>query len=250
MVEGIQYLIGIIGAFAALQDMWILPLVGIPAAITYLAFKRNKELQQNTKQLLEEFADSVDLRDVYTGGHSRRVAESVRKILNHLQISGPEADLIVVAARLHDIGKVAVPDELLTKPGKLSPEDWEIMKSHSKKGADLLANYSDFARGATLILHHHEAWNGNGYPDHLKGYDIPFGSRIIAVVDSYDAMTSDRPYRRAMSTGQAMSILREGSRQQWDPDIVDTFINILIEEQTEAVDVTFTAGQLSTEFKI
>ena len=124
------------------------------------------------------------------------------------------------------------------------------MQAHCKKGADLLSHYSDFARGSALILHHHEAWDGNGYPNRLIGFQIPFGSRIIAVVDSFDAMTSDRPYRRALSKAQATSILREGRGQQWDPDIVDAFLAILAEEQTEPADIDFRAGQVSTEFEI
>jgi HD-GYP domain-containing protein (c-di-GMP phosphodiesterase class II) len=234
IIEATQYLIGVVGAFAVLQNVLILPLLVIPAVITYTAFKSIKELQLNTKQMLEEFADTVDMRDIYTGGHSKRVTDLVKKILERLSITGPEADLIEIAARLHDIGKIAVPDEILEKAGKLTPEEWQLMQAHSKKGADLLSHYSDFSRGARAILHHHESWDGTGYPGHLKGYDIPFGSRIIAVVDSFDAMTSDRPYRRAMSISQASAILREGRNQQWDPEIVNVLLEILTEEQKES----------------
>jgi HD-GYP domain-containing protein (c-di-GMP phosphodiesterase class II) len=234
IIEATQYLIGVVGAFAVLQNVLILPLLVIPAVITYTAFKSIKELQLNTKQMLEEFADTVDMRDIYTGGHSKRVTDLVKKILERLSITGPEADLIEIAARLHDIGKIAVPDEILEKAGKLTPEEWQLMQAHSKKGADLLSHYSDFSRGARAILHHHESWDGTGYPGHLKGYDIPFGSRIIAVVDSFDAMTSDRPYRRAMSISQASAILREGRNQQWDPEIVNVLLEILTKEQKES----------------
>lgn len=235
VVEATQYLISMIGAFAALQNVLIIPLLLIPAIITYVAFKSIKELQLNTKQMMEEFADTVDMRDIYTGGHSNRVSELVKKILDHLHITGPEADLIKIAARLHDIGKIAVPDEILGKDGNLTAAEWQIMESHCKKGADLLSHYNDFSRGADLILHHHESWDGTGYPDRLKGYDIPFGSRVIAVVDSFDAMTSDRPYRRAMSTTQASAILRDGCNQQWDAEIVNVLLEVLAEEQKESL---------------
>jgi HD-GYP domain-containing protein (c-di-GMP phosphodiesterase class II) len=250
VVEATQYLIGIIGAFAALQNVLILPLLLIPAVITYTTFKNIKELQFNTKRMLEEFADTVDMRDVYTGGHSQRVAGLVKKILTHMGVSGPEADLVEIAARLHDIGKVGVPDEILEKGGKLTSEEWRLMQSHSSKGADLLSHYQDFSRGAELILHHHESWDGTGYPNQLKGYDIPFGSRLIAVVDSFDAMITNRPYRGAMSASQACAILREGRGRQWDPEIVDALIAILAENEAEPINIDLKAGKFSREIEI
>ena len=227
LLEGAQYLIGIIGAFAALQGLWILPLLFIPAALSYIAFKNRKELRQNTRQFLESFADTIDLRDIYTGGHSRRVAEMTSQILTYTKISGPEAELIELAARLHDIGKVAIPDEILKKDGQFTPDEYTIMKTHCQKGADLLARYGDFARGASLILYHHEYWDGNGYPDQLKGYEIPFGSRVIAVIDSFDAMTSDRPYRDAMPSRVARLRMAQAVESQFDTAVVAAFEAIL-----------------------
>ncbi|MCZ7567308.1 MAG: HD-GYP domain-containing protein [Ardenticatenaceae bacterium] len=184
-------------------------------------------MQASTQQLLESLADTVDLRDPYTGGHSRRVTAFCQGMLRELGISGHEADLIIAAARVHDIGKIGIPDEILRKPGKLTPEEWAIMSAHSARGAELLARYGDFARGAGIVRHHHERWDGQGYPDGLKEFEIPFGARVIAVADSFDAMTSDRPYRRGMSGAQAVSILRKECGRQWDASIVDAFLRCI-----------------------
>src|SRR5205823_6104683 len=118
--------------------------------------------------------------------------------------------MVVLAARVHDIGKIGVPDYVLNKEGRFTPEEEAIMQTHADRGADLLKRYSDFARGAEIVRHHHESWDGTGYPQKLKGRDIPFGARVIAVADSYDAMTSDRPYRKAMPHTKAAAILLDG----------------------------------------
>jgi HD-GYP domain-containing protein (c-di-GMP phosphodiesterase class II) len=151
-----------------------------------------------------------------------------------MSISGPEAALIETAARLHDIGKIGIPDHILLKIGKLSPEEMSVMQTHSQKGAELIAKYKDFSRGAVMILHHHERWDGHGYPAGLRAYEIPFGARLIAVADSFDAMTSDRPYRRALSTAQALRVLQEGCGSQWDPEIVRVFVNYVSIRMTDA----------------
>lgn len=226
-VESIQYMIGILGALAYYQAFWAVLLLGVPTAIAYIAFKNVKEMRQSTREMLIHMADAVDLRDPYTGGHSRRVAELSSRIVQHMQISGVEADLIETAARLHDIGKIGIPDSVLNKPSAFTPEDRAVMEQHSEKGADLLAGYIDFARGAQIVLSHHERWDGAGYPNRRKGHEIPFGARVIAVADSFDAMTTDRPYRKARTVMQALQILRDGSGSQWDPEIVTALIAIL-----------------------
>jgi HD-GYP domain-containing protein (c-di-GMP phosphodiesterase class II) len=223
LIEAAQYLLGMLGALAARQQVWSLALLILPTYIIYAAFKHTKEMYNGTRQLLESMADAVDLRDAYTGGHSRRVADYTVGILQELNVRGAEAELIYVAARVHDIGKIGVPDVILNKPGRLTPEEKRIMDSHPERGAELIARYSDFARGVDIVLHHHERWDGQGYPKRLKGLDIPFGARVIAVVDSYDAMTSDRPYRAALSSAQALRVLNDGRGQQWDAALVDAF---------------------------
>ena len=208
-VEGAQYILGLLAAILIQFEPWAVVLLILPAAYIQIATKRSKEMHDGTQQMLESMADTVDLRDTYTGGHSRRVTDFVKGILEQLQYQGPEVRLIVTAARLHDIGKIAVPDDVLNKPGKLTDEEWEVMASHPEVGANFLARHPGFRRGVAIVRHHHEAWDGSGYPHKLKGAQIPMGARVIAVADSYDAMTSDRPYRAGMNPAKAISILRE-----------------------------------------
>jgi HD-GYP domain-containing protein (c-di-GMP phosphodiesterase class II) len=222
--EGAQYMLGLLGALAALQQPPALLLLALPTALVYRAFKAAKETHDGTYQLLESMADAVDLRDAYTGGHSRRVAGYCAEILRELTLSGPDADLILASARVHDIGKIGVPDYVLNKPGPLTDEERAIMESHPTRGADLLRRYPDFARGVDIVRYHHERWDGRGYPAGLKGTAIPLGARIIAVADSFDAMTSDRAYRPGMPAARALEILRHGAGTQWDVAIVTAFL--------------------------
>ncbi len=237
VLEGIQYLLGILGVLAAMQQPWAVALLIIPCIAIYLEFKNTKEIQDSTRRLLEGMADAVDLRDPYTGGHSRRVAESCSRILREMHIKGIETNLIVSAARVHDIGKIGIPDTILIKPGKLTPEERKLMETHSDRGAELLARYQDFHRGVEIVRHHHERWDGKGYPRGLRAYEIPFGARVIAVADSFDAMTTDRPYRRAMPVEHARRILNEERGKQWDPAVVDAFLQLLPDsvEQLEVI---------------
>lgn len=224
--EAVQYILAIGGAALATRELWTLLLLAVPLVFVYWGFKRAKEMQESTRLILQDMADAVEQRDPYTGGHSRRVTEMCRALLSQLAMNGPEADLIITAARVHDIGKINVPDEILTKPGPLKPQERAIMENHVKAGADLLKRYPNFARGAKIVLHHHERWDGLGYPSGLKAQEIPLGARIIAVADSFDAMTTPRPYRRAFSPDKARQTLREGKGTQWDPRIVDAFLEL------------------------
>lgn len=233
LTEGMQYVLGLLGAIAAEQEIWALGLLILPIGLVYTASKRLQETHDSTRQLLESMADAVDLRDPYTGNHSRRVADLCAGILREMQLHGPEVALILTAARIHDIGKIGVPDAVLNKPGPLTPEERALMEEHPAHAARLLRRYPDFKRGVDVVLHHHESWDGTGYPAGLKEYAIPFGSRVIAVADSFDAMTSDRPYRKGMPVAKAMAILRDGRGRQWDAAIVDAFLRGL----GESVDV-------------
>jgi putative nucleotidyltransferase with HDIG domain len=235
MVEVAQVIIGLLGVFAARQELWSLLLLALPTALVYVSFKRAKEMDDGTRHTLESIADTVDLRDPYTGGHSRRVTEYTASILEALGKAGPEVDLIVWAARVHDIGKIAVPDGILNKPARLTDDERAVMETHPDRGAEFLARYPQFARGVEIVRHHHEAWDGSGYPHRLRDTQIPFGARVIAVADSYDAMTSDRPYRNGMAPGRAAAILREGRGRQWDGVVVDAFLRSIADQLEEPV---------------
>jgi HD-GYP domain-containing protein (c-di-GMP phosphodiesterase class II) len=227
MVDGPQYLLAVPLAVVARQAPSVLPLLLIPFVIVYRVFRSRFHLQDNTRTLLEQMADMVDLRDPYTGGHSRRVAEYSAKILGQLGLNGDDVDLILNAARIHDIGKIGVPDAVLNKPGILTDEERRIMEQHPALGANLLLRYPDFARGVAIVRHHHERIDGKGYPDGLLGQDIPFGARVIAVADTWDALTSDRPYRKGMTSERAAAVLIEGRGTQWSPDLVDALLRAL-----------------------
>jgi HD-GYP domain-containing protein (c-di-GMP phosphodiesterase class II) len=231
--ESTQYVLGVIGALMAQEYWWTLALLIVPTAFVYLAFKTGKEMHDETGRILENMADVVDLRDPYTGGHSRRVTKLVEATLASLGKQGPEVQLVVSAARVHDIGKIGMPDDVLRKTGKLTYDEWAVMKLHPEQGADLMKRYPGFSRGVEIIRHHHERWDGAGYPHRLGGTDIPFGARVVAVADSYDAMTSDRPYRPGMTPAHAVQLLREGRGVQWDPRIVDAFLESIADQIDE-----------------
>lgn len=236
--EGVQYVIAIGGALIAVYQVWALLLLILPLGLVYLGIKRAKEMQDSTRRVLEDLADAIDLRDPYTGGHSRRVSEACSRILQALSVIGPEADLIISASRVHDIGKIGMSDEILLKPGKLTPQERKQMEAHVEIGAQLLERYHDFARGREMVRHHHERWDGKGYPAGLKETQIPLGARIISVADSFDAMTSDRPYRPAFTVEHALRILQEGRGTQWDPRVVDIFLLLHGVEPTVALEST------------
>jgi putative nucleotidyltransferase with HDIG domain len=225
--EWAQYVLGLIGALAATIHGAALLFMVVPIVLVYVAFKNVMELRTSTRHILEGMADAVDLRDPYTGGHSRRVAELTTLLLREMYVWGPEVEVIIAAARVHDIGKIGIPDYILNKPAYLSPEEHAIMCTHAERGAELLRRYRDFAGGADIVRHHHERWDGQGYPARLKGTSIPFGARVIAVTDSFDAMTSDRPYRQAMTPEQALHTLLQGRGTQWDPAVVDAFVAMM-----------------------
>jgi HD-GYP domain-containing protein (c-di-GMP phosphodiesterase class II) len=182
---------------------------------------------------LVRIADAVDLRDPIAGGHSRRVAQWCASLLREMHIDGEEAELIITAARLHDIGKIAIPDSILRKPSGLTVEEFGIMKGHVVRGSEFLENEHEASRGMAIVLHHHERWDGAGYPHGLKGLAIPFGARLVAVADSLDAMTADRTYHKGMTVVEATSVIRNGSGAQWDPEIVDALLSLIGREPDE-----------------
>ena len=165
----------------------------------------------------------VDLRDSYTGGHSNRVAEYSRGTAVTLGLSYTEMNTVVLAGLLHDIGKIGVPDHVLLKPGKLTDQEFELIKKHPEFGWMALKNAPEFESVALMLLHHHERVDGKGYPGNLKGTQIPLGARIIAVSDSFDALTTDRPYRSARTWNEALDEMYRCRGTQFAPDVLDAF---------------------------
>lgn len=177
-------------------------------------------------QVLSQFHDfilciisALEARDPYTSHHSSRVAEMTEKICELLELSEDDKETYHIAAHLHDIGKIGIRDSVLLKEGKLDDEEWEIMKSHSEQGYNILIHAKSFESIADVVRSHHERYDGKGYPDGLKGEGIPLGSRIIAIADSIDAMISDRPYRKGMATDICKEQIEKNIGVMYDPAI-------------------------------
>jgi putative nucleotidyltransferase with HDIG domain len=174
--------------------------------------------------LLHILCSALDLRDRVTQGHSRRVADLSLAVASQLGVDGEELLDIERGAILHDIGKIALPDDILSKPGPLTVVEWEKMKRHPEVGYDMVRNVP-FLRGAAQIVNcHHERYDGSGYPRGLKGEEIPLGARIFSVVDAYDAITSHRPYRAARSHEEALAEIQRHTGTQFDPKVVEAFL--------------------------
>lgn len=174
---------------------------------------------------IETLAMAIDAKDQVTHGHIRRVQRFAVGLAQALGVSDErQLRAIEAAALLHDMGKLAIPEFILNKPGKLTSREFSVMKTHAAVGADLLSSIQFPYPVVPIVRHHHENWDGTGYPDGIRGADIPLGARILSVVDCYDALTSDRPYRQAMSAGDALEILAQRRGRMYDPLIVDTFI--------------------------
>lgn len=173
-------------------------------------------------QTLELAAQALDARDRYTESHSIRVAELAGKLGDHLELGDREVELIRTAGSLHDLGKIGVRDDILNKPGPLTEEEWEIMRRHPDIGADMIAQHSALQEVAPLVRHHHERWDGSGYPAGLKGDVIPFGARILSVADSFDTITGARLYRRSIMTPiEGVEDISRRANQWYDPNVVD-----------------------------
>lgn len=175
--------------------------------------------------IVDCITSALDARDPYTGNHSRRVSDMACGLCHVLGLSADETREIHIAAHLHDIGKIGVPDAVLLKAGKLDDKEWELMKQHPKIGADILAKSPQFARIAAIILHHHERYDGKGYPFGAKEEEIPMGSRIIAVCDSIDAMASNRSYRKALPLDVVYGEIEKNKKLMYDPDIAQAMLS-------------------------
>jgi putative nucleotidyltransferase with HDIG domain len=219
------FLTGLVGALLARDFPQAIPILAVPVAVVYLSLKKSLLLLVQTVDAVEALADVVDLRDPYTHAHSKRVADYAVEIARRLQLPAEEVENIRLAARVHDLGKIGVPDHILRKPGPLTDDEWQEMRKHTEVGAELVSKFPEFRRGRELIWCHHERADGQGYPRALAGKQVPIGARIIAVADAWDAMTTDRPYRKAMPQERALAILSANEGPQWDPRAVAVFLD-------------------------
>lgn len=182
------------------------------------------KLQQTLDGTLVAFVSALDAKDRYTCGHSSRVAELSVALGRDLNMSAAECEVLRKAALLHDIGKIGIEDSVLRKPGELTFEEFEIIKRHPVIGYEILKTIGPFESLLPGVLHHHEAWDGTGYPHRLVGEAIPRIAQIIAVADSFDAMTSDRPYRDGMPLDRVLAIFKRGTGVQWAPDVASLLV--------------------------
>lgn len=179
------------------------------------------QLKVAYKDSLFVLAGAIEMRDAYTHAHMHRLGEYARALATTLKWSDEQQEELEYGAILHDIGKIYVSDSILQKNGKLNDEEWAEMRKHPEVGARMIRDIPYLAPAVPLVKHHHERWDGNGYPDGLQGETIPVGARLLAVADAFDAMTSDRPYRKALTGEAAYDEIIQGSGKQFDPGMVN-----------------------------
>jgi putative nucleotidyltransferase with HDIG domain len=192
--------------------------------------QRNKELRDSFKGIIAALASAIDARDPYTYGHSERVAQYSSEIGRELGLEPHEVVTIHYAGLLHDIGKIGISEQPLHKPDALDVEEWDVMKAHPIIGAGILEPVPLLEEIVPLVSHHHERYDGTGYPNRLAREKTPLGARILAVADAFEAMTSHRPYRPALSPAKAIAVLQKGMGKQWDAEVVEALLRILEKE--------------------
>ncbi|QNB46768.1 HD domain-containing protein [Thermanaerosceptrum fracticalcis] len=190
------------------------------------------EILENRKELFDgsinSLVDSINAKDNYTRDHSVNVAYYSTLIAEELGFSASEIRILGALAKLHDIGKIGIRDDILSRPGKLSKEEYEIIKLHPVIGAQILSNIKEAQKYLSIVRNHHERFDGEGYPDGLRGEEIPLMARIVAVADTFDAMTTNRPYRGALPVEAALKELEKNKGSQFDPQVVDAFIKVMM----------------------
>lgn len=190
----------------------------------------NAELYHQQREsfagIVRALTSAIDAKDPYTCGHSDRVARVAVRLAEQLGIDGAQAETVYLSGLLHDVGKIGVNDQVLRKEGELTPSEYEHIKTHTEIGYRILADLHQLDDVLPVVLHHHEQWDGSGYPTGLSGYQIPLLARIVAVADALDAMSSDRPYRQGLSEEMIEQVLREGAGRQWDADVVNAFFAV------------------------
>jgi len=212
---------------------WLTPLLVLPIVIMHQAYFQAERLRTESITALQAMADLIENRDVYTHDHTESVSAWSRRLAERMGLDAREVWKVSVAGRLHDLGKVAVSDSILLKPGKLSADEMRQMHEHCRVGFDVLIKFSNLQGVAHLIRAHHERYDGAGYPDRLASNDIPLGAAIIAIADAFDAMTTNRPYRKGMPVQAALDILRQGLGRQWHPIAGATFMELVLEDEAK-----------------
>ena len=186
----------------------------------------SEELNQSYNETLHALVKALDTRDNETGGHSERVTLIALSIAQQMKLDEKQIQQIHWGALLHDVGKIGIPDNILRKPGKLTEDEWKIMRTHPLTGYEMLKSIPFLAPALDVVLHHHERFDGSGYPSGLAGKDIPLSARIFTIADTFDAMTNDRPYRKAFTMEIALGEIQKCANSQFDPEIVNAFLMV------------------------
>jgi putative nucleotidyltransferase with HDIG domain len=225
------YLVGTVAAFGAVRWPWIPVFSIIPGVLIYHSLKQRIEMRQEGMRAMERMAAEVDRRDPYTFHHSQRVAIYAHAIARKLGFTAADVEMVELAAKVHDIGKIRIPDSILLKPDKLTAEERRVMETHPRLGFDILKQFAQYAKVLDLVLAHHERYDGLGYPNGTVGKRLLLIAQVIPVADSLDAMTSARAYRGARSWTSAMDELRRGAGTQWNPQVVEAALSVLSQEE-------------------
>jgi len=214
------------GRFFSEQDIYYMNFITQKAASAIENIALYENIYENLFSTLFAFVTALEVRDLYTRKHSTRVAKYAHMIAEEMGCTEEELDVINVAGSLHDIGKIGIRDDILLKPGRLTDEEYEKIKEHPVIGADIISKLGLWDREMEIIRHHHERFDGKGYPDGLKGDEIPKLARIMSVADCYDAMASDRAYRKKMDKQDVLAVISKNSGTQFDPSAVDAFLRV------------------------
>lgn len=224
--EGTLAGIGVIGGVLAAHYPASLPLLVFPFLLLHRAMGSATRLRSDTFAALMKLNEIVELRDPYTAGHSVRVGEASRTIALRMNLTVEEAEEVGSAGAVHDVGKIGIDPAILSSPGRLTPPQMEQMKLHPGLGADIVSRFTTSGPITAYVRYHHESLDGTGYPEGLAGDEIPIGARIIAVADTFDALTSTRPYRDPLTATAALEVLRGGAGQQWDAAVVGAMLAV------------------------
>jgi response regulator RpfG family c-di-GMP phosphodiesterase len=192
--------------------------------------RENMRLQENSLNVLRAMVNVIEQRDAYTAGHSHRVTEITIAIARAMALDSDEIEVLNLAGQIHDLGKIGIEDNILRKPGPLSDEEYAVIKTHPEKAKQIIQPLDFLKETIPIILHHHERFDGSGYPSGLSGGQIPRGSRIVTVADTYDAITSSRAYRQARDINAAVDELKRCKGSQFDPEIVEVFAKLVEKE--------------------
>ena len=209
------------------EDLFLLENIAGHVATSIENFELNKNIEETYYETLLTLARTVEAKDPYSGGHIERVSSYVEGVANKMKLNEESKKILMGGAILHDLGKVGIQDDVLKKPGKYTPEEYEIMKQHAVIGENILRPLRSMAKLAQLVRHHHEHYDGTGYPDGLKGENIPLLSRILTIADIYDALITERPYKKAYSKTEAIKTLKGYKGNVLDSKLVDIFLDVV-----------------------